>query len=737
MKKFLCLIIAAFILLLSVSVAAAEAPAESKAPEYTRGKKLVSGDMVVVAENDNVALAVNGDKAIFELTNKKSGKVWKSNPELTKEEIDAVKLGLGKVNSQICVSYLTEERTDGSVNGNIAKTTVEEYLVNGKCTGFVVTYNFDKSVLLMKIPVAYTITETGMKAEILFGEIEETGTSQLCSIELLPMFGAAKSSDEGYLFIPDGSGALVDFSNIEKCFPDFQETIYGNDSSVNLKLRMLPPSEGVKMPVFGAKVGDDAYFAIITSGDSVAKLNATASASSYNVASVWPTFYYREFDEIGIMSKDSVSRAVRMLDRNISVENPVVEYNVLSGDDANYSGMARFYRDYLQKKYSLQKVSASSVAPVIQTFGKTYSDETFFGIPISKAVAATTLKDVEGFYNTLSEQGVKDMKFVLYGFQNGGYQNKYVSKLSVDGKLGGKKGLRSLVNTVGADNVFMSYDLLHDYNYGGILSDSKYAAALNKVTIVKQNGLISTGAWKGTISWKLISNKALNKFGNKLINSIDTDLGIGLSFENMGSELYNDFDEKYFADRSEFRDTYQSIYKAASDKGLKVGTDGCNIYLLESADLITEVPLYSSDKLMFTDHVPFYAMLVHGYADISSKPLNNASDLDKDVALCAQFGIMPTYRITAVDSHSLQDSNLNFLFNSKFSSWEKKIVENNALITSVSEGLGDKFIVSHEYVGDLSVVEYENGVKIVYNESKTETVTYEGKDIAPGAVVRI
>ena len=40
MKKFLCLIIAAFILLLSVSVAAAEAPAESKTPEYTRGKKL-------------------------------------------------------------------------------------------------------------------------------------------------------------------------------------------------------------------------------------------------------------------------------------------------------------------------------------------------------------------------------------------------------------------------------------------------------------------------------------------------------------------------------------------------------------------------------------------------------------------------------------------------------------------------------------------------------------------------
>lgn len=736
MKKIICLIVTAFMLLLSVSVAA-EAPAESKTPEYTRGKKLVSGDMVVVAENENVALSVNGDKALFELTNKKSGKVWKSNPELTKEEVDAVKLGLGKVNSQICISYLTEERTDGSVNGNTAKTTVEEYLVGGKCTGVVVTYNFDKSVLLIKIPVAYTITETGMKAEILYDEIEETGTSQLCSIELLPMFGAAKASDEGYLFIPDGSGAIVDYSTIKDSFPDFQETIYGNDSSVSLKLRMLPPSEGVKMPVFGAKVGDDAYFAIITSGDSVAKLNATASASSYNVASVWPSFYYREFDEIGIMSKDSVSRAVRMLDRNISSENPVVEYNVLSGDDANYSGMARFYRDYLAKKYSLEKVSEQSVAPIIQTFGKTYSDETFFGIPIKKAVAATTLKDVEGFYNTLKENGVDNSKFVLYGFQSGGYQNKYISKFSIDGKLGGKKGLKSLVSTVGANNVFLSYDLLHDYNYGGLFADSKYVAALNKVTIVKQNGLISTGAWKGTMSWKLISNHALAKFGNKLVNSVDADLGIGLSFENMGTELYNDFDEKYYADRAEFQDTYQAIYKAASEKGIKTGTDGANIYLLESADLITEVPLYSSDKLMFTDHVPFYAMVTHGYANISSKPFNSAYDLQEYAALCAQFGVMPTYRITAVDSHSLQDSNLNFLFNSQFTSWSDKIIANDKLINSVSEGLSDKLIVSHEYIGDLSVVEYENGVKIVYNQNNTETLTFEGKEIAPKSVVRI
>ncbi len=736
MKKIISLLVVAVMLLVSFS-AFAEAPAEDSAPAYTRGKKLISGDMTVVAENDNVALAVNGDKAIFTLTNKKTGKVWSSNPELTKEEIDSVKLGLGKVNSQICISYLTDKRTDGSVNGNTAKTTVEECKVNGKVVGFITTYNFDKAVINIKVPVAFTITETGMKAEILYGEVEELGTSKLSSIELLPMFGAAKSTDSGYLFVPDGSGAIIDFATIKDCFPDYQETVYGNDSSVNLKLRMLPPTEGVAMPVYGAKVGNDAYFAIISSGDSLAKINATASASTYNLASAWATFYYREFDEVGLMNKDSVSRAVRILDSKVASENPVVEYNVLSNEDANYSGMARFYRDYLVKKYSLEKLTGDTVAPVIQAFGRTYSDETFFGIPIKKAIAATTTEDLEEFYATLKNNGVNDAKFFLYGFQKSGYQNKYISKFSVDSKVGGKKGIKSLVNTVGKGNVYMSFDMLHDYNYGGLFSDSKYVAALNKVTIIKQNGLISTGAWKGTQKWKLISNRTLTKSTSKLVKSYDADLGVGVVFESMGRELYNDFDEKYGTDRAEFKTTYQQVNKQAADKGVNVGTDGANIYLIESADIISEVPLYSSDMLIFTDHVPFYSMVTHGYVNISSKPFNNITDYTEYAAICAQFGVMPTYRVTALDSNELQDSNFNFLFNSQFSSWEKIITENDKLINSVSEGLGDKTVKSHNYIGALSVVEYENGVKIVYNRSETETVSFEGKEIAPKSVVRI
>lgn len=739
MKKFLCIIVAAFMLVVSSSAVLASAP-ESAEPAaqspYTSGSKISSNDYTVVAENENLSLAVNGVDGLFTLTNKKTGKVWSSNPILTEEEEEQVKLGLSKIKSQLCITYLTAERTDGSVNGSTAKITVNECLVDGKRVGFITTYNFNKKVVQMEIPVAYTLTENGLKAEILYEQIKELGTSQLSSIELLPMFGAAKPTDTGYLFLPDGSGALVDFATMKDGFPDFSEMVYGNDSSVSLNLRMLPFSEGVKMPVFGSKVGNDAYIGIITSGDAVAKINATCSATSYNVASAWTTFYYREFDEVGIISKDSMSRSVRLLDPNIATENPVVEYNILSGEDANYSGMAKVYRDYLVNRYSLKKVTAGKVAPVLQTFGKSYSSETFFGIPIKKGLAATTLSDAEGFYKYLKENGVDTAKFMLYGFQKGGYQNKYVSKFSVDRKVGGKKGLKSFVETVGSGNVYMAYDLIHDYNYGGIFADSKYVAALNKVTITKQNGIISTGAYKGTLSWKLISNKTLNKFAEKLVRSYDEKLGVGLIFEGTSTELYNDFDEKYHADRNEYVTTYEKIASSAADKGVSVGADGANIYSIMNADIITEVPISSSNKLLFTDSVPFYAMVVHGYANISSTALNGSADMTDAVAACAQYGIMPTYRVTALDSYELRNSNFSFLFNSGFDSVKKDIVEDYKLINSVSDGLSDQIIVSHEYVGELSVTDYENGVKIVYNRSKTETVNFGGKEIAPREIVR-
>ena len=129
-------------------------------------------------------------------------------------------------------------------------------------------------------------------------------------------------------------------------------------------------------------------------------------------------------------------------------------------------------------------------------------------------------------------------------------------------------------------------------------------------------------------------------------------------------------------------------------------------------------------------------MVLHGYVNLSSKPINNMGDRDEAIALCAQFGVMPTYRVTAIESYKLKNSELNFLYNSCFDYWKDDIADNYKYIKSFSEDLSDKLIVSHEYVGDLSVTEYENGVKLVYNTGDEE-LTYDGVTVAANTLVRI
>ncbi len=746
MKKILSIVLVLLVMSVSITPVFADQTADKESLDLTYAVLKVTGyGFEVVAENNDFSLYFNKETAAFAVLVKSSGKMWYSNPQLTREQTSERSSGNDKIKSQICITLLDQTRNPGnSINSYSASVRdgnfkVEEYIEDGKKTGIIITYDFTKEVHMFRIPLAVFLTQTGLKVEVLFDKVEEYGTSKLCNVEVLPMFGAAFPEEEGYLFIPDGSGAIVDFSGMQNNFSDYSSTVYGADPSVNLKDRSVSDTSGIKMPVFGAKVGDNAFFAIIKGGDGYATINASSSMSRFKLATVWSSFPYREFDETGLISQDSVSRTIRMCDEAFSSANPVIEYAFLSNEQANYSGMAKYYREYLVEKYSLKKVTADKVDPFLQFFGLTYSSETIFGIPVKRALAATTLAQVQEFTEGLKENGVDQSTVFLYGFQKGGFENKILSEFKVDNKVGGKKALKSLVQSVGNGNVFMAFDITRDYSFGGLFKGNRYISSMNNVAITKQYGLLSTGAWNGTKldEWRYLTNAALQKFGKKFVNSIDADLGCGIIFQNLGTELYNDFNTKTHADRQQFMDTYSQLHKAASDKGIKVGSDGANIYMLETAAVLSEVPTKSSAIPLFTASVPFYSMVVHGYAKISSLPVNYSENRTELINECAAYGVMPTYRLTAMESNKLKNSNLKILFNTGMSDWKDVIPADYAYINSVCSGLCDQVIVSHRYEGNLSITEYENGVVLVYNQSNTETATFSGKEIDPLTTVRI
>lgn len=50
-------------------------------------------------------------------------------------------------------------------------------------------------------------------------------------IDLLEYFGAAGPEEEGYMFVPDGSGALIMFNNGKVNAPAYIGYVYGEDKT--------------------------------------------------------------------------------------------------------------------------------------------------------------------------------------------------------------------------------------------------------------------------------------------------------------------------------------------------------------------------------------------------------------------------------------------------------------------------------------------------------------------------
>ena len=96
----------------------------------------------------------------------------------------------------------------------------------------------------------------------------------------MPYLGSAGPQETGYLLVPDGSGALLDFSPESKALPSFQykEPVYGRDPMGSV-LSKSSNSEEIKLPVFAIKTGERTVMGMITEGDALSSIEVFATGS--------------------------------------------------------------------------------------------------------------------------------------------------------------------------------------------------------------------------------------------------------------------------------------------------------------------------------------------------------------------------------------------------------------------------------------------------------------------------
>ena len=317
---------------------------------------------------------------------------------------------------------------------------------------------------------------------------------QLFSIEILPYMGAGASSNadgsfaknnSGYTFFPDGSGTLFDFNKITDLGASTTVTgkVYGQDYAYHTISGTH--QEIIRYPVFGLVETEDltvlqkpveetpegegttdaatpapaaevletepqietdtrGFVAIVEEGDALMELSSyhAVRTSEYNAVKMIvyprPQDTYNVADAISVGTNDTWTVvSSRKYTGNYKVRYIMLTDEEPSSDTSNkknyacsYVGMAKAYREYLENKGVLTRLTSEDVGDniplYIESFGALETTERVLSIPIDVMTPLTTFEDVSTMYNDLAEKGITNVNFILTGFTKGGITDPQV-----------------------------------------------------------------------------------------------------------------------------------------------------------------------------------------------------------------------------------------------------------------------------------------------------------------------
>lgn len=84
----------------------------------------------------------------------------------------------------------------------------------------------------------------------------------MAGLAVLPYFGSGTAKDDGYLLIPDGSGALVEFGTDKSAFKTYSQPVYGSDPAYAGDMD-TSRKQPIRLPVFGIQRNGSAFLAEI------------------------------------------------------------------------------------------------------------------------------------------------------------------------------------------------------------------------------------------------------------------------------------------------------------------------------------------------------------------------------------------------------------------------------------------------------------------------------------------
>ncbi|MBO5322251.1 MAG: hypothetical protein J6B22_06615 [Clostridia bacterium] len=690
----------------------------------------------IVCENENWQLAWDNVTKRVSFVEKATGYVWGQIPQEAaapqNQENGSIKKNHPQLESVIQVIYQDPKSFDDVTAYSYSAAVQSGGVYAEKVdNGLKVTYEFLENEF--SVPVEYTIEEDSFKITIKPTQISEGEEFKIHSVAVAPFLcGMKNDAENSWLFIPDGSGSVIEPFVSDGVGSIGSKFVYGKDLSYQ-SYSKSNTEEQINMPVFGAKKGDNAIFAVISSGSEAASINWNIGSANIGYSSIYPEFRIRGFNYIqrpeNFVTTTTLG-AFKVFSEGIVTKPIEIKYFPLSGDKANIEGMAECYRKYLIENSGLEKSEKDEKIATFKYIGAVIQPDFVVGIPTEKLFPLTTTKQALSMTEELISDIGNDINIQLLGFGKTGVDiGEVAGGFTVAGNLGGAKGMKSLVKALNEKgiNSFMDFDLVSFKKSGSGFSKSN-SAVYHGGQVVKYTSFDTVSQMANQDRFFVLSRNSLSTASNKVKEKAEK-LGLsGISYASLSKVVYSDYGEQKYYICGNMADDVTEIYQSSSKAGFNTLSTNANVYAAVSSDYINDVPIYSSNYIVSSYDVPFYQLVFKGYRPMSSVSLNLCSDKEDALLRCIEGGISPSYTLYYNFDKELVTNAHSFIFASHFDGNKKAIVSTAKGVKDYFDSIEGATITNYIRLSKTaSVTEFDNGVYTVVNFGDNEIETDYGK----------
>jgi hypothetical protein len=684
-----------------------------------------------IAENNTLNLYVDKKSLALKIQDKRTGYIWNSGVDQP-AKYDLNQMWGQLANSALTINYINQ--TDKSRSESILTYQSQTALQKIK-DGFIATVDFTQAQIEVKLEVQ--LDGDSISVSVPEKGIKEGNFNKLTSIMVYPFLGAEyKAKENGYMFIPDGPGALIRYSNqAVKADTPFISSIYGDDMAfqktdtgdlTGSDTNVVPPQQ-IKMPVYGVVHGVDqnGFLGIVEGGANYGQIVAYPSGVTTNFNWVTTQFNYR-YQYYQPTSK-SMSSGVNLYQTKKNNFNIKLRFTFLENKNANYVGMAHSYQKFLVNQGDLTRHTNDKATVRLEFLG----GETKKGLLWNSVVPMTKIADIPGDVQQLKSQNVNNLMVIYKGWTVGGLTGELPQKFPFDRKLGNKSTVSQTINNLKKEQVPMFF--YTDYTKafqgaGGYGGSKNVARKVSSETIYQTDGDYRYYDLSPSQSLSLAKSDVSKYLSYGISN---------LSIDTTGYTDFSDFNRSHPSTRNQTISTYGQLFQQFQSHSIGTAMYQPNAYAWKSTKDYLDVPMYSSDYSFITDTVPFLEIVLKGYIPYYAPFSNFNSDPKLDVLRMIDYGANPSFLLTSEPASLLKDTPSQDVYTSAFNVWKQEIVREYALVSkSLGQVAGTTIQARQVLTAGIVKDTYSNGKLIIVNytdkpyNDQNDQVTVKAKDFA-------